>query len=134
MLSNLFFPKDNLVETARNRMNNFKKSRPKYIKRSIDEFIEIIRSNIILEASLGESYYIFHMDAHLYEIDSFEVEYGGITKRYQLKGKDKDYIMTEIIKHYSDTSEYEGLKVLPENASCHMIKFDWSSEEYHASF
>jgi len=128
MLTNLLWKSD-LVKEARERMVEFEKRKSNYLKRTIQEFIGIIRENILIEASFSKDHWIFIIDAHQFRISDLTVECGMQSRCYELQEKDKDYIITEIVKHYSNPKDYEELKVKILESPIHSIKFDWSIDQ-----
>jgi len=118
-----------LAQEAQAKMKEFEKRKGRRKKEWVEELIKLARTNILLKASLGETSTSFCIDQVIHEIKPITAYVDGKEETYELTHEDKDYLMTELIKHYSDEKEYPYLSCRPCIAYTNEIFFGWDFTE-----
>jgi len=118
-----------LAQEAQAKMKEFEEKKTRRKKEWVKELIKLARTDILLKASLGENNTVFCIGRAVHEIKPITVHLDGKKETYEIKREDKDYLMTEVIKHYSDEKEYPYLTCRPANGYTNEIFFGWDFEE-----
>ena len=118
-----------LAQEAKSKMKEFEERKMRRRKEWIEELIGSARTEIMLRASLGESSTTFYLEKVFRDLKPIIVTINGKQETYELSYEDKDYLMTEIIRHYSNEEGYPYLSCRPANASTNVIFFGWQLPE-----
>jgi len=107
------WPSDNtpLGEKARQLAVDFHKKKSEYMKGWLKELENVVRGEILLEASLGETDTYFRIEKYVYDLKPFTVEVDGVSRSYALSTKDRSKLVSELKAIYSDKSNYPDLIV-----------------------
>jgi predicted metal-dependent peptidase len=126
MLTGYFGNKSSLTQDAKDKVAEFRERKSRYLKEKwVKEAIDIVRKHILLQASMGETSYSFRLDEHISQLSPLSFQVEDLKAEYEIDRKDKDYILTEVVKHYSDEEMYPELYVKPSQTYIPMIQFQW---------
>lgn len=122
--------KVSLVQEAQTKMKEFEIRKNRYKKDWVDQLVKYVRTEILLKASLGERYTTFYMETVFHDLKPIVVAVDGKEETYEITNQDKDYLMTEIVRHYSDEKEYPLLTCRPASTlNTNAIFFCWDLSE-----
>ena len=114
-----------LVQKARKEMKKFEERRVRYMKTWLEELIKIVEKQIFIEATFGESYLEFRLEEHMFGLTPLISPITGVERTYELTCADKDDLMTDIVKHYTDEKQYPELRCRPATGQTNTIIFNW---------
>ncbi len=114
-----------LAKQAQNAMHVFEERKARYMKKWVVQSIAFARTDILLEALLGEDHLNFYLEEHLYNLDPLKVELDYKEKTYELTGPDKDYLMSEIKNHYANEEQYPELACSVQKGHTNGLFFGW---------
>lgn len=117
-----------LVDLAKLEIKRFEERKSKCMKKWVEKMVEIVKTYILLNASIGKDKFDFFLEEHLYDLEPIKKQIGTYEISYELTAQDKDYILTEIIKHYSDEEMYPKLICRAKLGPVCVVKFGWKSE------
>nr|QBK91777.1 MAG: hypothetical protein LCPAC304_01150 [Pithovirus LCPAC304] len=114
-----------LAKKAQNAMHVFEERKARYMKKWVVQGIAFARTEILLEALLGEDHLNFYLEEHLYNLDPLIARLDSKEKTYELTGPDKDYLMSEIKNHYADEEQYPELACSIQKGHTNGLFFGW---------
>ena len=117
--------KPTLAQEARANTVAFEERKNRRKSEWIEALIKKARAKILLKASLGESSTSFYLEEEIFSLKPIVAVVDGKEERYELTFEDKDYLMTEVVKHYSDEESYPYLRCHSEVSVTNAIFFGW---------
>lgn len=114
-----------LGEVAQNNVKAFKERKARYLSKWSNALIKKVRTKILIESSLGDDNIVFYLDEHIFYLEPLKIVIDGIEKTYELSGPDKDYLMSEVIKHYVDEEKYPKLLCKTHVSRHNALLFSW---------
>ena len=108
-------------------MHVFEERKARYMKKWVAQGISFVRTEILLEALLGEDHLNFYLeDSWICNLDPLKARLDSSNeKTYELTKTDKDYLMTEIKNHYSDEEQYPELACSVQKGHTNGLFFGW---------
>lgn len=100
-----------LGEKAKQLVIDFHKKKASFIKEWVKELVEIVKKEILLGASLGETSTYFNIEQYIYDLKPFSVELGGISRSYTISTKDKNNLISQLNAIYSNKKSYPDIEV-----------------------
>lgn len=100
-----------LGEKAKQLVVDFHKKKAKIMKEWVKELIEVVKKEVLLDASLGETSTYFNIEQHIYDLKPLSIELGGISRAYIISTKDKSNLISQIYTVYSNKQSYPDIEV-----------------------
>ena len=131
MLSYVYNPeKVYLSQVAREKMKEFEMRKTRYKKEWVDQLVDCARKEILLKSSLGEGSTTFYMEKAFYNLKPLVSTIEDKEEQYEISNEDKDYLMTEVVRHYSNEKEYPFLVCRPQPGyNTNALYFSWILSE-----
>lgn len=123
-----------LAQVAQEKMKEFETRKNRYKKEWVDQLVEHSRKEILLKASLGEGSTTFYMEKVFHDLKPLLSTIEDKEEQYEISNEDKDYLMTEVIRHYSNEKEYPFLICRPQPTyNTNALFFSWILPETEES-